>query len=96
MPLYSFKCRSCEKESELQLPMEKSSSKPKCECGKRMTRMLSNTGKDDFVPGMFDNIEHDPVYIGSRKELKDVLRRNGQQMHGFYGCSNGSELRSEY
>lgn len=41
MPIYEFKCDSCNAEKELTLPYSASGSKPECKCGQLMRRRFS-------------------------------------------------------
>ncbi|MEM4722128.1 MAG: FmdB family zinc ribbon protein, partial [Candidatus Methanomethylicaceae archaeon] len=75
MPTYLYRCSKCQKRFEFVLPTRQRNSKEGtlCECGGRLVRSLIEEMKQSathvFVPGWFEHIDVEPVYISSREQL---------------------------
>lgn len=42
-----------------------------CKCGVEMQRIFGFRKLAEFVPGLYDHFEHDPIYIESREQYRE-------------------------
>lgn len=83
MPTYCYHCKACNQRTEIVMthippwvPQETNCVK----CGKLARRDYSAGSMpmaDFFRPYVTDNMGHDPVYVGSRKEEARLCKKRG-------------------
>ena len=48
-----------------------------CSCGHELKRIFGFQKQKEFVAGLFDNFEHDPIYIDSRQQYSEECDKRG-------------------
>jgi len=49
----------------------------KCDCGGKLLRMFSNPRIELFKAGYYENFEFDPIYIDTKKQFNQELKKRG-------------------
>lgn len=82
MPMYTYECECGKEFVELKTIAERETAQ--CECGKVAKQILARgPAVIPFQLGWFDHIAPDPVYIRSKKELREVTNRYECYATGF-------------
>ena len=75
--IYEYKCEKCRHSWESYRRYEERNSERCSLCGELAIKLLSNT-KDvlEFTPAWFNDICEEPIYITSKKQLRDECKRH--------------------
>ena len=78
MPLYDYKCKSCDRVQEWYCSIDNLGGEVPCEkCNKPMHRLIGQrvtvSGDVDFVT---DNITGKPLHVSSKRQLRELCKRN--------------------
>lgn len=78
MPLFDFECKKCGKIAK-DVFIRKLNGKNGifCECGEKMTKLVSAPNVYCFKPFWHPNLEKRPIYIESKKQLKSECEKRG-------------------
>ncbi len=77
MPLYTYQCESCEEVFETLRSMH-DEGEQLCKCGSPAHRTIGRANNvHTFKEGWWENLDHMPVYIESKRQLKEVCKRTG-------------------
>ena len=81
MPLYKYRCSSCENTFEELRRMDDRNKPISCpECGANSELTLSPNAKVfPFEPQFFDDLDVKPVWIRSKAHLKEECRKRGMR-----------------
>jgi len=82
MPIYVYKC-SCAKILEIFKPLSSLDSPVQCECGQIMKRQVASSNPHIWKPGFWEHISEQPIYIESKKQLKEVCKKRGVIATGY-------------
>lgn len=78
MPLYEYKCDYCSSITEEIFPVNDKPDFIGCkQCGGISYPIISIPGKDWFRPFWHNDIDINPVYIKSKKHLRDICKEKG-------------------
>jgi len=75
MPTYKYKCDKCGKELEEFHKVDDRHNQKCPECGEKMQIMIQPTTFHIFEPFMHPNLTTKPVYVKSRKHLKELDKK---------------------
>ncbi len=79
MPIFDFKCPKCETIEE---HFCKFDAVIKCKCGEEMKKQFSTPHVyHSFREGYFENIDINPLYISSKKQLRHECEKRGVSSH---------------
>jgi len=79
VPLYEYECNSCERRWEAIAPVEERYSSPCPSCGHKPPTILIGGNKQQtklFPEGWFRDIAYDPIYITSRRQLREECKKH--------------------
>lgn len=77
MPLYDYRCDACGVQTECLLPMEHEAPKcPKCE-GEMCRFFTQGATFHQFREGWYEHIDAKPIYVSSKKQLREETRSRG-------------------
>lgn len=76
MPLYDYVCNRCGKEFE-QVAKIADREATKCSCGGSCRILISSTRRDWFRPGYWRDFAETPIYVESKRHLKDLCKKYG-------------------
>lgn len=78
MPIYEYKCKTCDKEFE-KLARIDDRHKTKCDCGGDSQLLISSSiSRDWFRPHMNENIDtNGPIYVESKGHYKKLCKERG-------------------
>ena len=79
MPVYDFKCTTCETVVERSVPYELREHTTCLECGDRMLVLpVLMTNTHSVLPaGMFEDITDKPLQIDNKQQLRDACKEHG-------------------
>ena len=80
MPIFDFGCTPCGKVEEHWV--KKYDDPVKCKCGRMMEKLI--TAPHVFHPfreGFFEHIDTKPIYISSKKQLREECRKRDVTSH---------------
>lgn len=84
MPLYIYKCNYCKTETELFRSVKERDCVSICECGRDRERILTpQVSVDIWKPQWFEHIDVNPIYIESKKQLKEECEKRGVVSIGY-------------
>lgn len=75
MPLYDFRCKTCGLVWEDLIAAD--APDPSCQCGGLSERLISLPTPILFREGWYNDIDTEPMYISSKKQLRDECRKRG-------------------
>ena len=77
MPVYDFRCKTCNKTHEYIAKFEER--QKTCECGGEMDRLITTRYAviGDIEPYIDEHIGEKPVVVKSRKHRQQLMRENG-------------------
>ncbi len=81
MPLYSLRCESCNKDFE-EFSTVDNRLNIRCECGGNTSILIQPTAFHIFEPYWHPNLDKKPVFIKSKKHLKEESDK--RNMTSFY------------
>ncbi len=74
MPLHDLQCEACGQVEERLLGIEEKN--PECPaCGGATKRVLGSPVVHEFREGWYEHIDRKPIYVSSKKQLKDECRK---------------------
>jgi len=77
VPIFDYRCPSCSTENRDVLVV-KDEDAPSC-CGSRMEKVfLSGAKVHRFKEGWYEHIDSQPIYISSKKQLREETEKRGQ------------------
>ena len=76
MPLYDFRCKKTDEVFE-RFTEYKDRHYQKCGCGSVAIMMPPAPLVTSFPSGYFRDIAADPIYIGSKQQMKDACKQHG-------------------
>lgn len=76
MPNYDYTCSSCLNEWTENV-MIAQRNRVKCSCGEKATLQIRAPGVSAFKPMWFRDIDVKPMFISSKRELKDECDKRG-------------------
>lgn len=79
MPLHDFSCEGCGDTFERFSKMDAIPDFLACPCGGRAKRMPAKTNVYLFPEGWTENLGDEPVYIKSKKNLREECAKRGLQ-----------------
>lgn len=78
MPLYDFQCDTCGKKDIDVYDSSLETAHGCSVCGDRMRRLLPIPNiRPDLQPYVDENMGHDPIYVSSRRQHKEELKKRG-------------------
>ena len=86
MPIYPQRCLECKHEWDDQRSMAQIEPNPKCpKCKGSSERFIAqgHGGSHEFPAGLWHDIDVDPVYIGSRRELNEKCKELNVAASGY-------------
>jgi len=86
MPIYPQRCLECKHEWDDTRSIAQIELNPKCpECQGLSERFIASGhgGSHQFPAGFWEHIDVDPVYIGSRKQLKEECEKRKVAASGY-------------
>lgn len=90
MPLYDYKCKSCDYQFEEINKVDVREEQKCLKCGSS-TEILISISRESlkfFPEGFWRDLSHEPIYISSRQQLKDECRKHGcyaKYLDGYSG-----------
>ncbi len=77
VPIFDYRCPSCSTESRDVLVV-RGESGPQC-CGSPMEKVFLQGAKfHPFKEGWYEHIDSEPIYISSKKQLREETEKRGQ------------------
>ena len=74
MPLYDFECPSCGRK-DFDIIAKAEEHTRDCRCGAEQNRLLPTWSiNPDVEPYLDENLGHEPVYVKSRRHLREELK----------------------
>ncbi len=77
MPLYDYECPGCGLEDEYINSIAERQTQPCENCGENMIQKISLGRYIPFKEGWYEHIDRKPMYISSKRQLRDECRKRG-------------------
>jgi hypothetical protein len=82
MPIYNYEC-SCGKSKELVARVSERVERLPCECGEWMQQIIVSPQIEVFPSGYWEDIDVNPVYISSKRQLVEECTKRGVYAKGY-------------
>lgn len=76
MPIYEMECPECLTRGDVFCKMDERLSQ-KCDCGATLEIKITAPNFVPFHGGFHEHIDHEPIYIKSKRQLQQECRRRG-------------------
>lgn len=87
MPEYTFQCLQCNSEYTERRGINDYGSPATCACGGKAKRVFSSkrayVNTESWIPGWYEHIDHDPIYIHDKKQLLYECEKRGVYSKAF-------------
>lgn len=77
MPMYSCRCKGCRKEFEKYSTVDRYKF-IRCDCGSDVDILIKNVSVHIFQPAWYEHITDRPIWIESKKQLKQECDKHGK------------------
>ncbi len=78
MPMYTYNCSNCDADFEEARTIAERKTSTCPDCGQSANLTIGRPASViPFQLGIFEHITHNPIYIGSKKELRENCNRYG-------------------
>ena len=77
MPLYKYECEECGRYFDIYSSVEDRHDQYCPNCGSKLTKLISPIAVHIFEPYVDDMMDDKPIYIETRRQKKEELRKRG-------------------